>query len=324
MKYLKIILSISVFVILLYMSVFFRSYYILSGAFCYSFIIVADILLFFIPFGTVEVEITSSKTNYTKGEKGEIYIKLKNKKLFPIYRAEFDPVLKNKFYKADKVSIKTPLPILMPKTITIPVSMEKSGVVAVFIESIKYSDAFGIMSRSVNVNTAYSVIVMPNKINIDTTHFGEADSDEIPAVNVYLSNSGDVSGYKEYGQGDRTNSINWKLFARTDKLYVREFERTSADEAVVLMDMNINNLDKAIDIIYSIGCKNGVYTLLWLPCGNEEFESQCISDEETLNNTIYRIYDSAPDTAVNKGLDTYKRLYRENKVLYVSDKMELL
>ena len=324
MKYLKIILCILVFVILLYMSVFFRSYYILFGAFFYGFIVIADILLFFIPVGTVGVEITSSKTNYTKGENGEIYIKLRNSKLFPVYRVEFDVVFKNKFYNADKVSIKTPLSILPTKTVTIPVNMEKSGVVSVFTESIKYSDAFGILNRQISVNTAYSVIVMPNKINLDIAYFGAADSDEIPAVNVYLSNSGDVSGYKEYGSGDRTNNINWKLFARTDKLYVREFERTSADEAVVLMDMNINNLDKAIDIIYSIGCKNGVYTLLWLPCGNEEFESSCISDEVTLNNTLYRIYNSAPDTAVNKGIETYKRMYRENKVLYVSDKMELL
>lgn len=324
MKYLKIILGISAFVILIYMSVFFRSYYILLGAFCYGFIIALDIILFLIPFGAIDAEITSSKTNYTKGEKGEIYIKLKSKKLFPISAAEFDAVIKNKFYNGDSITIKTPLSILIPKKITIPVTMEKSGVMSVSIESIKYSDAFGILNKSVSINTTYSVIVMPNKVNIDLGDFGAADSDEIPAVNVYLSNSGDVSGYKEYGQGDRTNNINWKLFARTDKLYVREFERTSADEAVVLMDMNINNLDSAIDIIYSIGSDNGVYTLLWLPCGNEEFESSCISDEETLNNTLYRIYDSAPDTALNKGLDTYKRLYRENKVLYVSDKMELL
>ena len=324
MKYLKIIVFISVFAVLLYMSVFFKSYYILLGAFCYGLIIVADIILFFVPLGTVDVEIKSSKTNYKKGEKGKIYIKLRNSKLFPINKAEFDVFFKNKFYNADKVSIKTPLSILLPKTLTVPINMEKSGVVSVFIDSIKYSDAFGILSRKISINRDYSVIVMPNKINADIDYFGAADSDEIPAVNVYLSNSGDVSGYKEYGSGDRTNSINWKLFARTDKLYVREFERTSADEAVVLMDMNINNLDKAIDIIYSIGYKNGVYTLLWLPCGNEEFESSCISDEETLNNTLYRIYDSVPDTAVNKGIDTYKKMYRENKVLYVSDKMELL
>lgn len=324
MRYLKIIASILVLLILLYMSVFFRSYYILVGALGYGFIITADIILYLLPFGTIEAEITSNKTDYIKGEKGEIYIKLKNKKLFPIYNAKLELVLKNKFYKADKITIETPLTVSITKKITLPVKMERSGVITLSVDSIRYSDFFGILNRSININTVYSVIVMPNKINIDSTYFGAAESDEIPAVNVYLSNNGDVSGYKEYALGDRTNNINWKLFARTNNIYVREFERTSADEAVVLMDMNINNLDKAIDIIYSIGCKNGIYTLLWLPCGNEEFECECISDEETLNNAIYRIYDSAPEVDVNKGLDMYKKLYRENRVLYVSDKMELL
>lgn len=324
MKYLKIIVIISAFVILVFMSVFFASYYILGAAFCYALIILLDILMFFVPFGTVKAEIGSNKTELKKGETVNILITLKNKYMFPIYKVQFDVVIKNRFYDADKITIETPLSIFNNKKITIPVKMEKSGVINVSVKEIKYSDAFNLLSRKISINEVYSVIVMPDNINIDSAVFGQAESDEIPAVNVYLSNNGDISGYREYGPGDKTNNINWKLFAATGDIYVREFERTSADEAVVLMDMNINNLDKAIDIIYSIGCNKGVYTLLWLPCGNEEFECACISDKETLIDTIYRIYNSVPEPLENKGLEAYKRFYRENRVLYVSDKMELL
>lgn len=324
MKFMKVVMCILVFIILLYMAVFFKSYYTLMAAFGIAFIIMADVVLFLLPFGGINVEISSNKTDYIKGEKGEIYIELKNKKTYPIYRIRFNILFKNKFYKASKMNIETPIPMLRSKIINIPVDFEKSGVIGVSIDNIEYSDMFGILSRVVNVNVSYSVIVMPKNIDIDKAYFGTAESDEIPAVNVYLSNTGDISGYKEYGIGDRNNNINWKLFARTDKLYVREFERTSADETIILMDMNIQKLDKAIDIVYSIGYKNGSFTLLWLPCGNEEFESVYISDEGSLNNAIYRIFDSTPEVVENKGLTEYKRLYRENKVLYVSDKMELL
>lgn len=324
MKFFKLLMCILTFAILLYIAVFFKSYYTLMAAFSIVFIVMADVLLFLLPVGGLEIEISSNKTDYVKGEKGKIFIRIKNKKSFPVYRIKFDVVFKNKFYRESKMNIETPLAMLKRKTINIPINIDKSGVIGVLIRSIEYSDMFGLFKKRLDINAAYSIIVMPQNIDIDTAYFGMADSDEIPATNVYLSNNGDVSGYKEYGAGDRNNNINWKLFARTDKLYVREFERTSADEAVVLMDMNIVNLDKAIDIVYSIGYKNGGFTLLWLPCGNEEFESAYISDEGSLNNAMYRIFDSTPEIVVNKGLTEYKRLYKENKVLYISDKMELL
>lgn len=324
MKYLKVLIFVLAFAILLYMAVFFKSYYTIMAAFCAAFIISTDIVLFFFPLGIIDAEISSNKTDYIKGEKGEIYIKLKNKKAFPIYKIKFNVLFKNKFYEAGSINIETPISMLKSKIINIPIDIEKSGVITVSIGNIEYSDMFGILKRQVKVNVSYSVIVMPKNIDINKADFGIANSDEIPAVNVYLSNTGDISGYKEYGIGDRNNNINWKLFARTDKLYVREFERTSADETIVLMDMNIQKLDKAIDIVYGIGYKNGSFTLLWLPCGNEEFESAYISDEGSLNNAIYRIYNSAPEIVEDRGLTEYKRLYRENRVLYVSDKMELL
>lgn len=324
MKFLKVIMCILAFAVLLYMAVFFKSYYSFIAAFCIAFIIIADVVLFLLPFGGIYAEVSSNKTDYIKGEKGEVYIKLKNKKIFPIYRIKFNINFKNKFYRASKINIETPISMLKSKIINIPIDIKKSGVIGISINNIEYSDMFGILSKKIDVDVSYSVIVMPKNIDINKAHFGTAESDEIPAVNVYLSNTGDISGYKEYGIGDRNNNINWKLFARTDKLYVREFERTSADETIVLMDMNIQKIDKAIDIVYSIGYKNGSFTLLWLPCGNEEFESAYISDEGSLNNAIYRIYDSTPEVIENRGLTEYKRLYRENKVLYVSDKMELL
>ena len=43
-----------------------------------------------------------------------------------------------------------------------------------------------------------------------------------------------------------------------------------------------------------------------------------------MDNAIYRIFDSVPDVLVNKALTEYKRLYKESKIMYVSDKMELL
>lgn len=324
MKIFKVLIYIFTFAFLLYMSLFFRSYYLFMGASFMIFAALANIILYFLPFGSIDIEISSDKTNYTKGEKGEIYITLKNRKCFPINNVKLDITVKNKFYNEHKTTLVVSLPILASKKITLPFELVKSGVVDISAGSIEYSDMFGILKSVTENNTLYSVITMPQKHNIDNALLGSVESEEIPAVNVYLSNSGDVSGYKEYKSGDRTNSINWKLFAKTEKLYVREFEKTSADEAVILMDMNIESLDQAIDIVYNIGLKSCNFTLLWLPCGSEEFESAYISDKASLSNALYRIYNSVPEVIKDKALSEYKKLYRENKVLYVSNKMELI
>lgn len=324
MKIFKTIVYILSLAVLIYMAVFFNSYYLLIAAFIVIFMAVLDIFAFIIPFGGVNVEIGSDKTDFVKGEKGEIYIKLRSNRALPVYKVRFNITIKNRFYSAETIKIETPSAMFGSKIIVLPLDTVKSGVINISVDELRCSDMFGILERNYKKNVSYSVIVMPKIINVREVIFGYAASDEIPAANVFLSNNGDVSGYSEYGAGDRNNNINWKLFARTEKLYVKEFERTSADEAVVLMDMNIKNLDKAIDIVYSLDYKGTGFTLLWLPGGNEEFESEFISDESSLNNAVYKIYYSMPESVENRGLFEYKRLYRENKVLYVHDKMELL
>lgn len=308
---------------MIFISVYFKSYYLLMGSIMLVAIPLLDIILFFIPFGSIKAEINSSKTDYMKGEKAEIYISLKSTKPFPLWTVKTDVIIRNKFYDEEKITVETPLPVFFTRKIKVPFVIDKSGIIEISVKNTEYLDILGFLKKRAVLNTAYTIIAMPLKENIQQTAFGAIDSDEIPAANVYLSGSGDISGYKEYNSGDRKNSINWKLFARTEKLFVREFERTSADEAVVLFDMYINNLDKALDILYNIDFRKG-YTLLWLPKGREEFETAYISDEETLRNALYRIFTSAPETAENKALSEYKRLYKEDKVLYISNKMELL
>ncbi len=322
MKIFKAAACIAALIIALYMCIFFKSYYLLSAAAIVIFVIAVD-LIFFIPIGEIKTDITSDKTDYVKGEKGNIYVKFKNLRLLPVHKLKAEIKIKNKFYDEEKITVEMPLSVVFAKKITIPFVPDKNGVINIAVEKIKYTDMLGIFSKNKNVNAEYSVIVMPVKGTAVETDAGAADSDEILASNVYLSNNGDVSGYKEYKNGDKKSGINWKMLARTQTLFVRQFERTSADEAVVLLDMYIENLDKAIDILYNISVKGEGFNLLWLPCGNEEFERAYISDDEELKNTLYKIYYSVPDTIRDKALTEYKRLYKGSRVLYISDKTEL-
>ncbi len=323
MKFFKALSLVVTALLLLFLSVYFGNYYMFCAFLVLIFVVAADILLFILPVGRVGFELRSKKVRLKKGEKTKLYIKIKSTRPFPVYSVKFNVNIKNRFYDGRTVKIETSAAIFGFKTVVIPIRAVKSGVIEISITDARTSDMFGLLGRKEKSSCGYTVIVMPSGVNTDMPEFGSSDSEDLPAVNVYLSNNGDVSGYKEYADGDKNSSINWKLFARTYKLFVREFERTSADEAVVLMDMYRGSLDRALDILYSIDYAEG-FTLMWLPAGNEEFETAYISDEETLANAVYSIFYSAPESEPDRGIGEYKRLYKGNSILYISDKLELL
>ena len=46
----------------------------------------------------------------------------------------------------------------------------------------------------------------------------------------------DTIGYREYNQGDELKSIDWKAYARSEKLYVRQFEEDKSLTTHILLD----------------------------------------------------------------------------------------
>ena len=50
----------------------------------------------------------------------------------------------------------------------------------------------------------------------------------------------DFARHREYQQGDDTRRLDWKLFARTDRLYVREFEERSNLAAYLVVDASLS------------------------------------------------------------------------------------
>ncbi|WP_406657546.1 DUF58 domain-containing protein [Methanolobus sp. ZRKC2] len=54
----------------------------------------------------------------------------------------------------------------------------------------------------------------------------------------------DTVGYREYNQGDELKSIDWKAYARSEKLYVRQFEEDKSLTTHILLDAS-NSMDYA-------------------------------------------------------------------------------
>ncbi len=101
----------------------------------------------------------------------------------------------------------------------------------------------------VNIKTA----VLPMKAVID---------DELAAALLYEDESShsaavgetgsDVDFMREYREGDRLNMVHWKLSCRTDELVVKELERISDKQIIIIPDMSAcktpEELDKMFDV----------------------------------------------------------------------------
>ncbi|MDI3487176.1 MAG: hypothetical protein PWQ50_2396, partial [Methanolobus sp.] len=46
----------------------------------------------------------------------------------------------------------------------------------------------------------------------------------------------DTIGYREYNRGDEIKSIDWKAYARSEKLYIRQFEEDKSLTTHILLD----------------------------------------------------------------------------------------
>ena len=285
-------------------------------------LLAADIILFMASRGC-RAYVMSDKTEYSKKNKGIMTLEVGNRCFYPVSRVKAAVTIKNRFYKGKTNYYVFPLGMFCRKKIRIPFTAVYSGIYDIHIDKLEYTDMFGILKKSLESDVAYSFFVLPNNTgNNDIDILGAIDTDSIPCDNVYSANSGDISSFREYREGDRLNSINWKLTARMENIYVREYEKTSMDEAVILLDMYINTLDNALDELWTIMNGKTNFYVFWLPAGAEEFENRYVSDKATAEYVLTDIYNSAPDMIRDRGLNEYKRLYKGHEFLYVSSKTE--
>ena len=56
----------------------------------------------------------------------------------------------------------------------------------------------------------------------------------------FRGTGGDFARHRPYQQGDPVRSLDWKLFARTDRLYVREYREESNLRAFLVMDSSLS------------------------------------------------------------------------------------
>lgn len=218
-----------------------------------------------------------------------------------------------------------------------PVNMNDCGNIKIFVVCAKYFDLLGLFTFQTQVTLDKEILVYPAKLQLNTIlqrnpqslNDGEFYDDMKHGQDV-----NEVSGLREYIEGDSPRSIHWKLSGKLDKLVVREFGYPSNYDTLILYQISkssnnvriSNALNNAIlslctSISYSILEKNLEHEVGHMIKG--DFHSTPVSSRSTHEQMVLSLLCKPIEEEVNS-TDVVYHFLRSNlttkytKVIYIT------
>ncbi|MDR1674185.1 MAG: DUF58 domain-containing protein, partial [Oscillospiraceae bacterium] len=121
------------------------------------------------------------------------------------------------------------------------------GTLRVHIKKLCLYDCFGIFKINLKAGQILSTDILPKFYEIDLQadlHTEETESNEF-SQHIPGNDPSEVFAVREYREGDRVNTVHWKLSSRTDKLAVKQFS-LPIDEGICLMPICVSDRRQAV------------------------------------------------------------------------------
>ncbi len=108
-----------------------------------------------------------------------------------------------------------------------------------------------------------------------------------------------IKQFREYVPGDRMQRVNWKISAKHDTLYVKEYERLFNRTLTLLVELrrdsdSIGFLDELITAFYSAGEKllemEMPFRVCWYDCETNRFITENVDDNESFIEVLEQMY----------------------------------
>lgn len=210
-------------------------FYIFAVTFLISCILAAVYIL------SVKVYVEIPDREYFCGTEEQIIVTIKNKGVF------FIPyiIIKNQMFKylfndynGEVLSLKYGEELDLKYDVNFPVR----GIYHLGRFNIWIRDLFGLIDLKKDDDKKKSIKVYPNIFNLNKNVFQGNDI----LKNTFLSKSNIEDQYytrdmRKYKEGDSLKRINWKVSAKKQELFIRNYETVSGEEFALFLDMNENN-----------------------------------------------------------------------------------
>jgi uncharacterized protein (DUF58 family) len=143
----------------------------------------------------------------------------------------------------------------------------------------------------------------------------------------------DTVGYREYNPGDELKSIDWNVYARSEKLYVRQFEEEKSLTTHILLDAS-KSMDYSGNKVskYEYGARLAAGFAYLVTKDNDKFAISTFAEDVDITNprrgrrylirTIDRLSETKLEgtTATNECVMKYGRMIRSRSlVIIISD-----
>lgn len=236
------------------------------------------------------------------GNRIEVDYTVDNPTVFPMPGIHLEFSAENVFYHNSEIQVIS-LPLRRKKeTYRWNISSVYSGMVRLRGGRIYMQDYTGLFMFSRKWDEEASVTVLPaesdiimNVIEGSFSDDGEYESDDAATVDDVTQ----VKDFREYIPGDRIQRINWKISARHDTLYVKEFEQEYDRTVTLLVELRrdsgeVGFLDELITAFYSAASKmldmDMHFNIQWYDVKSECFHTESVNEPDGLVDVIQQIF----------------------------------
>lgn len=199
--------------------------------FALSSILLLSILYSIIGRASIKLKVDIKDTEIHVGEKIRYKIKIKNKWFLPLIFIAIDE--KNESF----FPITTNLNPFQKKVIKRSIECKRRGIYKIGPVKIKLRDPFGIFEVKKTFNKKHKIIVYPNVYDISIELPAIAEIGRAEGKNKQYEDYTNLSNLREYINGDSLKRVHWRISAKLQKLYVKEYEYTASNEVFIIWDL---------------------------------------------------------------------------------------
>lgn len=236
----------------------------------------------------IKVNMIVKKDMAEQKEEIPVYVEVCNKSFLPgAIRVVFVSQ-----YLAEKVVQKKVYKVYVPGRTTEKISCnmiaEHCGRLQVAVEKIKVFDCWGFFSFTTKENEKQTITVMPkpypvNLVVSNRTRWFPIDGESY-AQDRSGEDNAEIYEVREYRAGDRMQKVHWKLSAKSEDLYIKEFSYPLGAAVVVLLEGAGNEGTKFFEAVVSISMalieKECAHYMVWRKKKEEKTARMLIRNEE--------------------------------------------
>ena len=288
----------------------------------------------------VRITLLSENVSVQKGEKVSLKIVAKNMSPFPFLKAKIRLKFTGNFmYGEKKIEVNCGINDFRKNEITLDFTSDYCGRVTVSIDKCYVYDLFYLFRYKVKSKGETCVYFMPS-IEPYGISVKEAEYESCEDTDKYMedrpgNDPSHVFELREYREGDKLQKIHWKLSAKKDETYVKEFGYPISISAVLYFDMHFTGEDreklcdeliqKVCNLSASLIQNQGYHYISYYNEDEADVVRRQILDEENLESTIYELLNlSTHENVYDKSVYNDRYSGESINVIYVNDMEEIL